>query len=80
LESLSEGTLRSEAGLLAFGIQVQAELKQKSRGNRPVSILVEGQTPDGGTRIAAANRPDGSRVVLAVTPTVIDATGRPVKK
>jgi hypothetical protein len=66
--------------LLAFGIRVQAELKQESRGKQPVSILVAGQTPDGGTRIATAKRLDGSRVVLAVTPTVIDATGRPVKK
>jgi hypothetical protein len=80
LDPLSGGTLRSQADLLAFGIRVQAELKQQSRGNGPVSILVEGQTPDGGTRIATAKRPDGSRVVLAVTPTIIDATGRPVKK
>lgn len=80
MDPLPGGILRSQAGLLAFGIRVQAELRQKGRGHRPVSILVEGQTPDGGTRIATANRPDGSRVVLAVTPTIIDATGRPVKK
>jgi hypothetical protein len=80
LDPLPEGTLRSQAGLLAFGIQVRAELQQESRGNPPVSIGVAGQTPDGGTRIATAKRPDGSRVVLAVSPTVIDATGRPVKK
>jgi hypothetical protein len=80
LDALPGGTLRSEAGLLAFGIHVKSELTQVSRGKRPVSILVAGQTPDGGTRIATATRPDGSRVVLAVTPTVIDATGRPVKK
>ncbi|RYD64281.1 MAG: hypothetical protein EOP83_10165 [Verrucomicrobiaceae bacterium] len=77
---LAVGTLRSEAVCRAFGIQVKAELNQGNRGGRPVSISVEGQTPDGGTRVASTTRADGSRVVLAVTPTILDATGRPVKK
>lgn len=75
LDLLPEGSLRSKARLLAFGVHAKAELKQKDRGR----LLLEGQTPDGGTRISTTTRPDGSRIVLAVTPTIIDATGRPVK-
>jgi hypothetical protein len=77
---LPEGALRFQAGLLGLGVQVKADLSQKIRGRRPILISMEGQAPDGGTRIATATRPDGSRVVLALTPTIIDATGRPVNQ
>ena len=73
-------TLRFEPGLLGLGIQVKAELTQKARGANSDTISMDGQTPDGGTRIATSTRADGSRMVLAVTPTIIDATGRPVKQ
>lgn len=73
-------TLRFQPGLLGMGVQVKAKLTQKAGGSRPEAILMDGQASDGGTRIASATRPDGSRVVLAVTPTIIDATGRPVKQ
>ena len=36
-------------------------------------------TRDASTRIHVETRPDGSRVLLLVTPTLIDATGRPVR-
>jgi hypothetical protein len=75
---LPGGKLRYEVGLLGFGTQVKAELEQKTRGRRRVVLPLEGPTPDGATRIATTGGPDGSRVVLAVTPTILDATGRPV--
>jgi hypothetical protein len=78
LNKLRGGTLRSEPAFLGFGIQVKAELSQKFGEDRPVRISMDGQTPDGSTRIATATRPDGSRVVLAMTPRILEATGRPV--
>jgi hypothetical protein len=80
LMKLGGGTLRVEPAFLGFGIQVKADLSQKPREGRPVRISMEGQTRNGSTRISTATRPDGSRVVLAVTPTIIDATGRPVRR
>jgi hypothetical protein len=32
-----------------------------------------------GTRFLSLSRPDGTRTVLLVTPTLIDATGRPIR-
>ncbi|MEK7950544.1 hypothetical protein [Luteolibacter soli] len=72
--------LRFQAYLLGLGVQVKAEFDQTIRDGKPVAIVAVGQTPDGGTRIATKTRADGSRMVLAVTPTIIDATGRPVRK
>lgn len=70
------GSLSSEARMLAFGIHAKADLREKNREH----LSLEGQTPDGGTRISTTTRPDDSSIVLAVTPTIIDATGRPVKR
>lgn len=70
------GSLRSEARMLAFGIHATADLREKNRER----LSLKGQTPDGGTRISTTTRPDGSSIVLAVTPTIVDATGRPVKR
>jgi hypothetical protein len=36
-------------------------------------------TRDASTRLHVETRPDGSRILLLVTPTLIDATGRPVR-
>ena len=70
-------TLRFESRLLGTGIETKAEFTRK---DRPVALNVEGSGSDGSTRIATATRPDGSRVVLAITPTIIDATGRPLHR
>jgi hypothetical protein len=78
--SLPGETLRFQPGLLGLGVQVKAELSHKAHGTKSGTVSMDGQTPDGGTRIAITTRADGSRVVLAVTPTIIDATGRPVKQ
>ena len=72
-------TLSFQPAFLGFGVQVKADFARKSSGSGPLSIAMDGQTLDGSTRIATATRPDGSRVVMAITPTIIDATGRPVK-
>jgi hypothetical protein len=78
--NLPSETLQFQPALVGFGVQVKADLTRKSPGSRPLSVSMDGQTPNGSTRIATATRPDGSRVVLAITPTVIDATGRPVNQ
>ncbi|MEK7950545.1 hypothetical protein WKV53_08565 [Luteolibacter sp. Y139] len=72
------GKLSVQFGFLGLGVQGKAVFDQAAPGSRPV--VVEGQTPDGVTRIASQTRPDGSRVVVAVTPTAVDATLRPVKR
>ena len=72
------GKLSVQFGFLGLGIQGKAVFDQRTPDGQPV--VAEGQTPNGGTRIATRVRPDGSRVVVAVTPTIVDATGRPVTK
>ena len=72
--------LRFEANPLGLGVYVKAEFDQTIRGAKPVSISAEGPIPDGGTRVASTTRADGSCMVLAITPIIVDATGRPVKK
>jgi len=73
-------TLRLQPKLLGLGVQVDAALTPKTRGARPGTIAMEGQSPDGGTRVATITRADGSRAILALTTTIIDATGRSVKQ
>lgn len=51
------------------------ELKVVNRA----SITDTSFTRDASTRLHVETRPDGSRVLLLVTPTLIDATGRPVR-
>lgn len=51
------------------------ELKVVNRA----SITDNSFTRDASTRLHVETRPDGSRVLLLVTPTLIDATGRPVR-
>lgn len=43
------------------------------------AIHSNGFSGDGTTRVQVQTRPDGSRAVLLVTPTLIDPTGRPVR-
>lgn len=52
-----------------------SELKVVERA----SITDSSFTRDAFTRIHVETRPDGSRILLLVTPTLIDATGRPVR-
>ncbi len=46
--------------------------------NKRTDITDSGYTSDGGTRLVVQTRADGSRALLLVTSTMIDATGRPL--
>lgn len=50
----------------------------KANINKRIDMTDSGFTSDGGTRLVVQTRPDGSRSLLLVTSTIIDATGRPV--
>lgn len=74
----SEGrVLRVKTGLLGTGHEVQTNFTDTSKGKH-TELHDSGYASDMGTRFTVKSRPDGSRVVFAVTPTLIDATGRPV--
>ena len=51
----------------------------KANINKRTDITNSSFTADGGTRLVVQTRPDGSRTLLFVTSTTIDATGQPVR-
>ncbi|WP_367870209.1 hypothetical protein [Luteolibacter sp. Populi] len=74
---------------LGLGQQAQLNYSNTTGGLDPVSLraAVEKQEIDGsgfiregGTRVAIETRPDGSRTVVLTTPTLIDATGMPLRE
>ena len=50
----------------------------KANINKRTDMTDSGFASDGGTRLVVLTRADGSRTLLLVTSTLIDATGRPV--
>jgi hypothetical protein len=70
--------LRVNTGLVGWGHELQTAFT-RSRGGR-TEIHDQGYVSDSGTRLMVKTRPDGSRVVFAVTPILLDATGRPVNR
>jgi hypothetical protein len=69
--------LRMKTSLIGSGHEVQSSLTGSSEGKR-IELQDRGYTGDANTRFTVKKRADGSRVVFAVTPTLVDATGRPV--
>lgn len=77
------------ASPLGLGHQLAVDFSDTSGGTDPATgeaAITEraamhgnGYSGDGATRLQVQTRPDGSRVVLFVTPARIDATGRPVR-
>ena len=67
--------LRVNTSLVGWGHELQTAFT-RTRGGR-AEIHDRGYVSDSGTRLTVKTRPDGTRVVFAVTPTLIDATGRP---
>ncbi|QJE96208.1 hypothetical protein [Luteolibacter luteus] len=75
---LADGrVLRMKTSLVGTGHAVETSLSASSK-RKHVELQDSGYTRNTGTRFTVKTRPDGSRVVFAVTPTLIDATGRPV--
>lgn len=50
----------------------------KANINKRIDMTDSGFSSDGGTRLVVQTRPDGSRSLVFVTSTMIDATGRPM--
>lgn len=71
--------LRMKTSLVGAGHEVQTSFTDTSGGKPRTELHDSGYAKDQGTRFTVKTRPDGSRVVFAVTPTLIDATGRPVR-
>lgn len=69
--------LRMTTSLVGAGHEVQTRLTASSKGKR-IELHDSGYTSNRGTRFTVRTQPDGTRLVFAVTPTLIDATGRPV--
>lgn len=75
--------------VLGFGQKIDMGLNvtavdEDPKSNEPnvvnrASITDNSFTRDASTRLHVETRPDGSRILLLVTPTLIDATGRPVR-
>ena len=76
------------ASPLGLGHQLDAKYTDTSAGFDPASgepafteraaVRGSGFSGDTGTRVQVQTHPDGSRTVFLVTPTLIDATGRPL--
>ncbi|GAA5130959.1 hypothetical protein GCM10023212_41590 [Luteolibacter yonseiensis] len=89
LEPKYVGTvLQVKGGALGFGHDVAFNFTNTtgeldSSGKKTIvrkrsDVSDSGYTDDHGTRVAVQTRPDGSRVMILLTTTMIDATGRPV--
>ncbi|WP_035608309.1 hypothetical protein [Haloferula sp. BvORR071] len=75
--------LRMQAGSLGGGHLLKTSYSDtagRTNGGKHVHIEDAGYAPDFGTRLSVQTLPDGSRVAVAVTPVLIDATGKPVRK
>ncbi len=80
--------LKLQGSLLGFGHEVGLDFTDTTveydpRSNKPTftertAMKETGFTSDGGTRLIVQTRPDGSKTVMLLNATMIDATGRPV--
>jgi hypothetical protein len=69
---------RVDVGFKATEADIDPETSEVNIVER-ASIEDTSFTRDTSTRLHVETRPDGSRILLLVTPTLIDATGRPVR-
>jgi hypothetical protein len=69
---------RVDVGFKATEADIDPETSEVNIVER-ASIEDTSFTRDASTRLHVETRPDGSRILLLVTPTLIDATGRPVR-
>lgn len=79
-----------KAGAIGFGHEIDLKFTDTTGGlnaagdgavvEKRTDMNEQGFSGDAATRLLVQTRPDGSRTLVLVTPTLIDATGRPLRE